>query len=353
MAVEIKLWKVGQEKLEGVQPAPLSNEGRLEEWLAKDIAILGLNLQVVGRQVQASFGGRIDLLCVDAQGNLVIVELKRDKTPRDVIAQVLDYASWVKKLTYDDVNGIANAYHHKTLDEILDKRFDPTPEKINVSHSMIIVASSLDASSERIVRYLSDEYDIPINVAFFTFFKDDGQELLGRAWLTDPEAVEEKANHHKPFPWSGYWFVNVGEGVHRNWDDSTLYGYIGAGQGEWYSRSLKRLHVDDRIFAYMSGKGYVGYGVVVAEAVPIREFRPEGQEKLLIELPLVAPQVRDNVDDDTLCEWVARVRWEKPFPRNEAKTFKGVFVMRHVVCKLWDERTIIFLKHEFGVQDDA
>ena len=30
---------------------------------------------------------------MDAEGNLTLVELKRDRTPRDVVAQILDYAS--------------------------------------------------------------------------------------------------------------------------------------------------------------------------------------------------------------------------------------------------------------------
>ena len=32
-----------------------------------------------------------------------IIELKRDRTPRDVVAQALDYASWVRGLHYEDI----------------------------------------------------------------------------------------------------------------------------------------------------------------------------------------------------------------------------------------------------------
>ena len=97
---------------------------------------------------------------------------------------------------------------------------------------------------------------------FFQYFKDGDRELLGRAWLRDPEEVQERTSK-KRAPWTGYWFVNVGEGEHRNWDDCREYGFLGAGQGEKYSRPLRKLKKNDPVFAYVKGKGYVGYGHVI------------------------------------------------------------------------------------------
>jgi hypothetical protein len=34
------------------------------------------------------------------------VELKRDRTPREVVAQALDYASWVERLDAEDIAAI-------------------------------------------------------------------------------------------------------------------------------------------------------------------------------------------------------------------------------------------------------
>src|SRR5262245_44450506 len=107
MPFQMNLWQVKNNSLNEVNKTKLEAENRLEEWLAKDISLLGLELLVIGRQVSTINRGRIDLLAVDRHCDLFIVELKRDKTPRDIIAQVLDYASWVKDLDYDQVNGIA------------------------------------------------------------------------------------------------------------------------------------------------------------------------------------------------------------------------------------------------------
>ena len=59
----------------------LDLEGRLEDWLCKDIGLLSDDLLVIGRQIE-QYGTPLDLLAVDRDGNLVVVELKRDRTPR-------------------------------------------------------------------------------------------------------------------------------------------------------------------------------------------------------------------------------------------------------------------------------
>ena len=58
-------------------------------------------------------------------------------------------------------------------------------DTFNESHQIIIVASELDASTERIVNYLNAK-DIAINVVFFQVFEHAGQQLFSHAWLIDP-----------------------------------------------------------------------------------------------------------------------------------------------------------------------
>src|SRR5271166_6749384 len=118
MAEEIRIWQVGEgDTLKEITRAPLNLEQRIECWLAKDIRILSPDLLVIGRQVQTDSGGYIDLLCLDSDANLVIVELKKDKTPREVTAQALDYGSWVKTLSAEEISDIALRHLDKPLEE--------------------------------------------------------------------------------------------------------------------------------------------------------------------------------------------------------------------------------------------
>ena len=197
MSSEIRLWKIEADTPKPIDQSKLNLEDRLENWMAQDIGMVNDDLLVIGRQVETAHGGKIDLLAIDINGNLVILELKRDRTPRDVVAQTLDYASWVQDLEYKDIEEIAGNFlgDDRTLGQAFKENFDADlPENMNISHRMYIVASSLDSATERIVEYLSETHDVDINVATFSYFQTTtGDELLGRTFLLDDAEVQRRA----------------------------------------------------------------------------------------------------------------------------------------------------------------
>jgi hypothetical protein len=150
--------------------------------------ILSAEWMLIGRQEDTGFGGRIDLLAVAPDGALVLIEIKRDRTPREVVAQALDYASWVEKLEPDDIAAIYGRFAPgKSLADDFRQRFGhPLDEdSLNQNHQIIIVAASLDNSSERIVAYLSAQ-GVAVNVLCFQVFTYGADQFLSRAWLLDP-----------------------------------------------------------------------------------------------------------------------------------------------------------------------
>ncbi|MBE9097486.1 endonuclease NucS domain-containing protein [Tychonema sp. LEGE 07203] len=193
MSDRIRLWQISQDKLNEITESKLDLESRLETWLDNDISILADDLLVIGRQVITDYGGQLDLLCIDRNGDLVIVELKKDKTSREVTAQALDYASWVKDLSKERVTEIANAYlltknGSNLEDAFCDKFSSEFPDILNYQHNTIIVAAQIDSNSERIIKYLSETYGVRINVATFQYFRDsNGRELLARKLLIEAE----------------------------------------------------------------------------------------------------------------------------------------------------------------------
>ncbi|MFC0805454.1 endonuclease NucS domain-containing protein [Ensifer sp. P24N7] len=346
-----RLYRLSGSALEPISRGKLVNENLIEGWIERQPDLLGLDLLVIGRQVVTEFGGRIDLLGIDADGNLVIIELKRDRTPREIIAQVLDYASWVSDLTTRQVHDLATGYLNGQLDTTFRERFGAAlPQTLNETHSMVIVASAFDASSQRIVRYLSERHDIAINTAFFSVFEDEGRTLLATDWLLDQAEVAERSEARVQAPWSGLWYVNVGEGSNRAWEDMRRLGFISAGGGDWYSGPLQRLQIGDPIFAYQKQAGYVGYGKVASTAVMARDF--ETRQGPLLDQALVQPNLAHDRDDPKRSEYVVGVEWLRTIPLPEAKWAEGLFANQNIVCKLRDPKTVDFLKEQFGVVID-
>ena len=194
---KIRLWEISpDQKLAELTSNQISLEERLEDWLASDISVLDPNLLVIGRQVDTDFGGTIDLLCLDSAGDTVVVELKKGKTPREVTAQALDYASWVKDLSVERLAGIADDYFRSpdSLVAQFQNNFgEDLPSELNLNHRSLVVAEEIDAGTERIVRYLSD-MNVPVNVATVQHFRDkDGREILAQVYLIKPEVAEAKS----------------------------------------------------------------------------------------------------------------------------------------------------------------
>lgn len=111
MAISMNLWSISKDKkLQTVSKSKLNFENDLENWIIEDPSILNLDIMILGQQVHTDYGGYIDILGLNKEGDLVVVELKRNKTPRDVVAQCLDYASWVSDLTYEKIRDIHKKY---------------------------------------------------------------------------------------------------------------------------------------------------------------------------------------------------------------------------------------------------
>lgn len=156
------------------------DEESLEELLEAHVEMLDPGLCVIGRQVRTDDGGRVDLLAIDKKGDTVVIELKRGKATRNVIAQVLGYAAWVEMMDYDELNEIAEDKHLGScvdLRSLLQSRFGTVPETWNDNHRVYIVALELSEPTENIIDYL-DSRGIKIDCVLFEIYKHGTEQFV-------------------------------------------------------------------------------------------------------------------------------------------------------------------------------
>ena len=365
MPLELGIWRIDSGLQQG-EATSLDGEARLEDILHKDISIASPNWMIIGRQVLTHFGKYVDLLAIDPDGQLIVLELKRDKTYRDIVAQTLDYGSWVRALRNEDIARIFDEFLKKyhpdqasqAINDAFCQRFGVTqmPDELNDGHQLVIVASSLDGSTERIVTYLSEEFEVPINAIFFRVFRDGDREYLTRAWLRDPTLADTSTKEVGPSEaWNGEFYVSFGVHASRRWEDALQYGFISAGGGSWYINTLGMLEPGARVWVNVPSKGYVGVGEVTTPVVKADQFLADdgnGKKKPLSELPLQATEMLKNFGDDTMAEHVVGVKWLKTVPLNQAIHETGFFGNQNTVARpkssKW-RRTVERLKQRFGV----
>jgi hypothetical protein len=339
MAIRTALWRVGSQPQLLAETA-LTREQLLEDMIVAAPQLLSDEWMIIGRQEDTGFSGRIDLLALAPDGSLVVIELKRDRTPRDVVAQAIDYAAWAERLRAADIAAIYSRFcPGKSLADDFRSRYGQTLDEdgLNQNHQIIIVAASLDDSTERIVAYLSDK-DIPINVLCFQVFTNGEEQFLSRTWLIDPvhtQASAATAAAGPNEPWNGEFYCSFGDDGSRSWEDAVEFGFICAGGGSWYSRTLQLLNPGDRVWVKIPDVGFVGVGRVTGRSQPASVFKTT---KAQGEIPILdvakrGTYHREFLDDPARCEYFLPIQWLQTVPQEKAIYEIGLFGNQNSACK--------------------
>jgi len=294
--MQIGLWRVDGDPVR-VMPTRMPLEERLEAIIESDPAMLGQDLMIIGRQVVTSFGSRIDLMAMDAAGGVHVLKLKRDRTPRDVVAQVLDYGAWVQGLADDDLRNLYASYRRDEETADFDEAFAEAfgfnpPDVLNNSHTLTVVASEMDDATERMVTYLAAGFGVPINVLFFDYYEDDGRSYLARTWMLDQNTT------------------------------------AAAGRGVGGARKKPTWNGQDWVLA------------IDGRDVPFRTLRLKGPYR---------HDILDPEQGEDYREWVLPVRWLSTVDREDALLRPGLFANQNSACKLRWQPTIDAVIEFLGV----
>jgi hypothetical protein len=145
----------------------------------------------------------------------VVIELKRGETPREVLAQALEYAAWLDSLTLDQLDalareyaagrgnkstGIADCYRRTFEPEAAD---EPSPDSGSVAdritfnnrQRLVIVAERFSAELEQTLRYLRTRLGVDVSGIAFTVHREGNETVLVTETVVGRERPASAAEH--------------------------------------------------------------------------------------------------------------------------------------------------------------
>lgn len=180
------------------QPISLADAGlkereHLQEWVVANPQVLGDDVKIIAFEFGrwASFSGalerdRLDVLCLDKDGHLIVVELKRDKAPDTVEMQALKYAALVSRFTRDDLDKVHAQHLTRVRGEAvdsdaaaleLDEWATITEESLRLPR-VVLMASAFPTTVTATVVFLHQQLGLDIRLLAFQAYKTAHDVLL-------------------------------------------------------------------------------------------------------------------------------------------------------------------------------
>jgi len=210
MATEIKVWQIEKQRLAPLETtmveAGRTESGDLEQWIKDNPNILGQDILIIGEQISTK-SGPLDFLGIDRSGNTVIIELKRGRVPREALIQAIDYASDIASWDFEKLSEKCKNYtNNQPLETYINENFEDVileDISINSVQRILLVGTSIEESLQRMIEWLSENYEISINALLFKYIKTkSGDELIARTMIIPEEVAKERSQKHQKIPMS-------------------------------------------------------------------------------------------------------------------------------------------------------
>ena len=179
----------------------LKERQHIEEWLRKNPEIMGEELLIIGHEYDDFENNeRIDLLAIDKEGNLVVIEVKRDNSGISVDFQALKYVSYMSRRTLKEIIEIYSKYiddNSLQLDPIQEiMEFLNVDDEsllndmINNTQRIIIIGKEFD---KRVLSVCAWLYENGINIKCISIkpYKYNEEIFIDTNQIIPPEKIEE------------------------------------------------------------------------------------------------------------------------------------------------------------------
>lgn len=152
----------------------------IQEWIESSPEIVGEEILIIAKELILPTGSRLDLLGVDKLGKLLVLELKRDDSGKNIDWQAIKYASFCSNLLVDEIVqrfaeylNIEEGEARSKLESFLDVEMD----EVNTSQRILLIAREFHSDVISGVLWLRD-YGVEIECLRLNPYLDKNDELF-------------------------------------------------------------------------------------------------------------------------------------------------------------------------------
>ncbi|MCY3410517.1 MAG: DUF91 domain-containing protein [Candidatus Heimdallarchaeota archaeon] len=172
---DVKLWQLDGENAKELNPTKIPKEFDFENWIENSPELIQSDIQIIGRQVNITNMGFIDLLGVDNSNRLVIIELKRDTIKRDVFAQVSTYAIALNLMDDEEFEELIKKLISNSSEEAQERceilLENSTPGERDII--IILAGMVIDTRINVLIENLAFNFPVEFRIIDFKMYEDD------------------------------------------------------------------------------------------------------------------------------------------------------------------------------------
>lgn len=139
--------------------------------------ILGEPLFPVARQPTLPERGRPDVVCLDREGQVVVIEIKRD-VARDQLAQCLEYAGWAHTTNLQQLAAIYHSGHDAFFAAWQDFTESEAPLAVGGSVRLVLLAREFQGRTTSALEFLLESGLQVLLVTVDIYGNDAGRRLF-------------------------------------------------------------------------------------------------------------------------------------------------------------------------------
>jgi hypothetical protein len=147
--------------MRSVQPGPELYEKEVEQLVWDNLeSFYGGDLFPLARQPIINRSSRPDVVALDAEGSVVVFEVKRD-IDRGQLAQCLEYAGWARRTNLDELSSLYHGGRAAFFADWQTFTGTATPVVVQTSPILVLVAQEFDKRTSDALGFL-DDYNVPV-----------------------------------------------------------------------------------------------------------------------------------------------------------------------------------------------